>query len=272
MQAGKKLRFGLKLLNPYFNNFSNLNFDFRVSTPLYENSTNANTLNPAKKMTLVGPLFSHALLDTARPVTVTLKDGNSQVLQTDTITSTNNQNLVSYNLTSQAPGAYVIEEAYSDNSKNIDYYYDSELQQLGVFGIIEIKIESSFYINPPSFIIAFDAKEEILKYFVVAKNYIDADFDQLSVADAGFTTDKRPEVKFSKVASSAFTAGEISPALLNGADLKVVLFKSQAPVPRQEKARSKIQLSRNTDVLIQHLPQIGADKIDGNIIIHLSKP
>jgi hypothetical protein len=272
MIAGKKLRIGLKLLNPYFNNFSNLNFAFSVSTPFYENATAANALDAAKELSLVGPRFSHALLDPARPVTVRLKDAQGQALQTNTVSSTNNRDQVSYDLTGQAPGAYAIEETYPGDTKTASYYCDGAMQQLGIFGIIEIKIDSSFYVNAPAFAITFEAKKETLKYYVAARHYSEADFEQLAVADAGFTTDKRPEVKFTKVASSAFTAEEISPALLNGDDVRVVLFKSQTAVPRQEKARSKIQLSRNTDVLIKHLPQIGAEKIDGNFIIHLLKP
>ncbi len=270
--SGKKMRIGLKLLNPYFNNISNLNFDVHVSTPLYVNATSAYTLDAAKELRLVGPIFSHALLDSARPVTVTLKDADSQTLQTETITSSQNRDLVSYNISGQAPGSYAIEETYPGNTKTSTYYYDSEMLQLGIFGIIEFKIDSSFYVNAAAFTIAFEAKKEILKYYVVAKHYLDSEFDQLSIADVGFTTDNRPEVKFTKVDSAAFGAGEISPTLLNGVDSRVVLFKSQAAVPRQKKARSKIQLSRNADVLITHLPQIGADKINGNIIIHLSKP
>ena len=52
---------------------------------------------------------------------------------------------------------------------------------------------------------------------------------------------------------------------------KLSLFKSQTEVPRQEKARRNIQLVKNGEVLITNLPQLGADKIHGDIIIHLSK-
>ena len=270
--AGKFLRVGLKLLNPYFPNFTNFDFDFNVLTPLYKNSTTLNTLDAGRKVTLVGALFSHALLDAARPVTVTLKDSNGQTRQTDTITSTHNRERVFYDLSGQAPGAYVVEETYPANSQTTSYYCDAEMHRLGVFGLIEIKLDNSFYANPPAFSLAFAAKTDLLKYYLVARRYPEADFAQLAVADAGFTTDNRPEIKFSKVAAAAFTSAEISPALLAGPDTRVVLFKSQAAVPRQEQARTKIQLTKNSEVLIQHLPQIGADRLDGNFIIHLTKP
>jgi hypothetical protein len=43
-------------------------------------------------------------------------------------------------------------------------------------------------------------------------------------------------------------------------------------VPRQEKARKKIQLTLNGDVIIPHLPQPSADKFKSEIIIQISKP
>ena len=270
--AGKKLRIGLKLLNPYFSNFSKLNFDADVTTLFYRNATTATSLDAPQELALGGPMFRHTLLNPAQPMTVTLTNAAGQTAQTDIITAAPPRGTVSYNLTGQAPGAYVVKETYPDTAKTTTYYVDAELRLLGIFGIIEITLDSGFYTAAAAFELAFDAKDDILKYYVIAGHYSEAEFAQLSVADAGFSEDQRPEVKFTKVASSDFTGAEISPDLLSGVDLQVALFKSQAAVPRQEKARRNIQLSKNGDVLITHLPQVGADKLDGNIIIHLSKP
>jgi len=201
-----------------------------------------------------------------------LKDSTGQALQAETITAANNRTTVSCNLTGQAAGAYVVEEAYPSDTELIPYYCDPELRQLGPFGVMEIEIGSSFYAAAPTFELVFAARQETLNYYLVARNYNVAEFGQLAVVDTGFTEDGRPQVVFTRVESSAFTADEIAPSLLDGGDARVALFRSQATVARRERARKKIQLKRNGEVLITHLPQVGADKVSGDIIVQISKP
>jgi hypothetical protein len=270
--AGKKLRIGLKLLNPYFSNFTALAFDTRASIPLYRNAVNPDVLDAPKVVPLVGRLFGHVLTGTARPVTAMLKDSAGQALQAEAITTANNRTTVSCNLTGQAAGAYVVEEAYPSDTELIPYYCDPELRQLGPFGVMEIEVGSSFYVAAPTFELVFAARQETLNYYLVARNYNVAEFGQLAVVDTGFTEDGRPQVVFTRVESSAFTADEIDPSLLGGGDARVALFRSQATVARRERARKKIQLKRNGEVLITHLPQVGADKVSGDIIVQISKP
>ena len=273
---GKTLRIGLKLLNPFFSNFTDLDFDFNSSRPLYQNLSTPDALDAAQAITLVGKVFSHSLADTERPVTVTLKDAKGQVLQTDTITATNDRLTVSYDLTGQAAGAYSVEESYSGNTKTTAYYSDAELQGEGIFGVIEIKIDSTFYTRPPEFVLSFAAKQETLKYYVVAKNYRDSEFAQLSVLDAGFTGEGRTQINFTKVIPDDFTEDDISPTLLGNGDAQIALFKSETAVTRQEKARKNIQLQKQknggVEELIKHLPQPAADKANADLIVQLVKP
>lgn len=269
---GKTLRIGLKLLNPYFCNFTEPTFKSNALTPLYRNTASPVVLDAPEEVALVGQVFSHSLLNTERPVTVTLKNTSGQILQTDIITAANNTTTVSYELAGQAAGTYTVEEAYSGEPKRTTYYCDAELRQHGVFGAIEIEINSGFYTTPPTFVIAFNVKEEILKYYVVARNYSGTEFNNLSVNDNGFAEEGRTQVNFTKVPSAAFTKDDISPALLGGNDARVVLFKTQSAVERREKARKKIQLNKNGDVVITHLPQPGVDKANGDLIINISKP
>lgn len=270
--AGKTLRIGLKLLNPFFSNFTDLDFDFNSSRPLYKNSTNPDALDAAKAVTLVGQVFSHSLKLKTPPVTVTLKALNSQVLETNTITTANDRSTVSYDLTGEATGVYSVEESNSGNTEIIDYYSDPELRQQGIFGVIEIAITSSFYTTPPEFVIPFSPKQETLKYYVLAKNYSDQEFNQLSVSDGG-EEGRSQIINFTKVLPADFTADDISPLLLGNSDAKIALFKSApAAVTRQEKARQKIQLQKNGEVLIPHLPQPGSDKANADLIVQLSKP
>jgi len=146
------------------------------------------------------------------------------------------------------------------------------LQKEGLWGVIDVTVDSSFYTAAPDFEIAFDAKGEILKYYIVATNYTETEFNQLSVADAGFTEDARPEVTFTKVSAGGFLSDDISPELLGDSTAQIVLFKSQTAIARQEKARKKIQLSKNGSVLMTHLPQPGTDRPHSDLIIQVSKP
>jgi hypothetical protein len=271
---GKTLRIGLKLLNPFFSNFTDLDFNFNSSFPIYRNSTHSDALDTALAVTLVGKVFSHELKIKARPLTVILKNTIGQVLQTDTITE-NDRSTISYDLKNQTAGLYTVEESNSGNKETTNYYFDLELQRQGVFGVIEIAIADHLYTikpphtPPPQFAIAFTAKQETLKYYVVAKNY---DLSQLSIADAGFTDEGRSPINFTKVLSTAFTEQDISPTLLGNGEAQIALFKSQTAVTRQEQARQKIQLQKNGEVLIRHLPQPSAEKSNSDLIVQLAKP
>lgn len=266
--AGTTLRFGMKLLNPLFSNIT----DFDVTTPLYRNTLAEANLDPPLGVFVTGRILSHAFTKALRPVTVTVSNPDGQLLQMETITEDYDRSTITCDLYEQAPGAYRVVEEYPDGTETASYYSDQELLQSGIFGIVEIKVAGGFYTSRPSFTISFNAKREILKYYVVAGNYSANEFRHLSVEDNGFAEDGRSRINFTRVPSEAFTSAEIPPALLAKTGDKVVLFKSQSFVERCEKARTKIQLSKNGDVLIKHLPQIGADKAGGDVIIHISRP
>lgn len=270
--SGQTLRIGLRLLNPFFSNFTKVDASFVSSKLLYGNAAAPAVLDAPVQVQLVGPIFSHALTDSARPVTITLRDRAGLALQTDEITAAINRPTISYDLTGLPSGAYTIDEDYPAGLNKNSYYLEAELVQAGVFGIIEVKVDGSFYGAPPAFQIDFESREETLRYYVVARNYADADMNQLSVSDTGFGDDGRPQINFTKVPSSSFTPAEIPPALLTDSSGKVVLFKSQAVVARAEKARKKIQLKKNGDVLIAHLPQPRPERTNADLVIPVSKP
>jgi hypothetical protein len=157
------------------------------------------------------------------------------------------------------------------------------LQREGIWGVIEIAIAEQFYTRPPevpapNFVIQFTPKAEILKYYVVVHKSSEGQFTigdlnnlMLSVTDAGFTQDGRPSLQFTPVSSPDFTEKEISPTLLLGnSKAQVLLFKSQAEVARQEKARHSIQLKKNGTVLIPQLPQPSAAQATSDLIIQLT--
>ncbi|HZR45362.1 MAG TPA: hypothetical protein VFA47_01565 [Candidatus Manganitrophaceae bacterium] len=268
--AGQTVRIGLKLLNPIFSNLTDTGPG--PAFLLYRNAADRAKLDAAEKRNRVGPIFTHFLTDTARPTTATLKEAGGGVVQTDEVTAADGRSSLTYDLTGRSAGAYRVEELSSGGAATVLYYSDPELSRLGAFGAVEVAVDGGFYAAPPAFEIAFDAREETVKYYLVARNYTAAEFSQLSVLDAGFAEEGRPPLTFTKVDPAAFTADEIPPALLGGPDDRVVLFKSQAAVARREKPRKKIQLKKNGDVLIPHLPQPGEGKPNAEMIIQISKP
>lgn len=270
--SGTTIRIGLKLINPYFTNFTKLDFK-SGTTPLYRNITSPTSLDLPVEMLLSGPLFAYPLTKTARPVTVTVKDSLNNVLQTAIVSGETDTTPVPFDLRGYAPNVYSMNEKQGSSTKKSLCYIDPDLAGKPIFGIVEIKVSDSFFTPaPPVFTLNFAAKEEILKYYIIGKNYTPSDLSHLSVADAGFNEDSRPQVQFNKVNQGGFTATDISPSLLTATGTSVVLFKSQIPVPRLEKARRKIQLSKNSDVILKHLPLPGIDRSNSDIIIQISKP
>jgi hypothetical protein len=56
---------------------------------------------------------------------------------------------------------------------------------------LTMMVLDDFYDNPAEFEIRFNARDERLSYYVVARNYSLADLNALTVQDAGFADDGR---------------------------------------------------------------------------------
>ena len=265
-------RIGLQLKNPLFSNFTRQ--DFKTgTTPLYRNLTSPTNLDALEETILTGSVFSHQVSRATRPVTVILEDLNETVLKTVVFQDNSDSTPVSIDLTTYPSGIYTITEKYNNSTKKFSYCVDPNLTRQQVYAIVEIKIANSFYSpTPPVFSVRFYAKEETLKYYVVGKNYSSAELSHLSVTDAGYNEDARPQLQFTRISQGGFAANDISPSLLTDSTSKVVLFKSQSPVSRLEKPRTKIQLNRNSDLIVKHLPLPGINKSTSDIIIQISKP
>jgi hypothetical protein len=82
---GTVLRFGLRLKNLKFQNFTEVAFDPKVAPPVYRNLTLPAALDaPTPTVILAGSVLSHTLTDATRPVTVYLRD-SATVLPTATL-------------------------------------------------------------------------------------------------------------------------------------------------------------------------------------------
>jgi hypothetical protein len=270
--VGQTVRIGLTLLNRSFGNFTAMGSTPGATLAVYRNDASPTALDAPIMAVLRGQVLAHPLADPARPVTVTLESATGGVVAAETVTAVHGRTSVSFDLMAQPSGAYVVREQYPGNIHHTTTcYVDPELARAGVFGVVEITIDAGFYAAAPEFPLAFDARQETLKYYLVVRGYSPAEVGQLAVSDAGFSEDARPEVTFTRVEAGAFAPGDLPAPLLANGDATVVLFQSQAPVARREKGRRRIQLSRNGEVLIGNLPQPGAERANADLIVHLSR-
>lgn len=141
----------------------------------------------------------------------------------------------------------------------------------GLWGVLAIAVDGGFYANPPTLALSLAARSEVLKYYIVASNFSANEFGQIELADAGATEQSRPVLAFDKVLPADFAPEDIPPAALGDAAKRIALFRSQAPVARRAGGYRKLQLKRNNDILVQHLPQAGSDRAQAHFIVHLAK-
>jgi len=87
------------------------------------------------------------------------------------VTAATDQPSVSFDLTGYPPGAYTVARSSRRRQERDSYYVDPELSRDSLFGIVEIAIAQAFYNAPPAFKISFEAREETLKYYVVASEF-----------------------------------------------------------------------------------------------------
>ncbi len=269
--VGQTLLFGLRLTNSSFSNFTNpVGIDAK-QTPFYSNSNNPTVLEPAKGIVVASGICTHPPQTSTRPLTLTLSDaiGNSLASQTLLLGEVDG----CFDLRALPEGHFRIDE-FSEvgNVSQTRLFVSPELRSTSLWGLVAIKIDAGFYAAPPTFTLDFTARQEQLQYFVVANQYSEADFGKLNVVDNG--EKGRTKVDFDRVLPASFSSKDIAPELLGDAS-RVVMFRSQLPVARNEHGFRNIQLKRNGDedsVLVSHLPQPSADRPQARFIIHLSKP
>jgi hypothetical protein len=150
---------------------------------------------------------------------------------------------------------------------------DRELWRRGAFGVVDVAIAAALYASPASYRIRFQARADTLRYYVVVKGFSNGDVDQLAVQEQAPNSPGRPdEVRFEKVPPAQLTADERSRTEILGSDgAKVLLFRSATSVARRERSARQIQLMRNTEPVIERLPQPGKDRGTADLIVHLSK-
>jgi hypothetical protein len=273
--AGTTLRFGLSPQTASFRNVTAPSSLPPVGIGFWRNTTAASNLDAMQPRALVGRVFSHQLADAARPVIVSVLDDRARTLRSETVSAAQNASSVAFDLSGLDPGPLTITEAYpAGEPRTTSLLVHAELAREQLIGVVELTIAEALYVsaNPIRFEVAFTARSEHLCYYLVVTNHNDAELAKISVADAGFGEDHRAKIEFDRVAGDAFGAAELPTALLGGdAGARFLLFRSVDVVARRERPRRKIQLSRNGEVLVEHLPQPRPEQGDSNLVIHLSK-
>ncbi|OYY94813.1 MAG: hypothetical protein B7Y41_04380 [Hydrogenophilales bacterium 28-61-23] len=266
--AGKSLHFGLRLTNPSFENITEPVLADASLTPFFTNAALPGALDAARGVALVAGLYTHAPSRATRPVRLSLRDAAANTLDVRQASEAT----TSYDLRGLPSGEYLIEEDYGAGvSLARQLFVDAELRDTGVWGLLSLRIDAAFYASAASFALNFAAREETLRYYVVAKNWPPAEFDQLNVVDAGFSTEGRDEIAFTRLVAP-FPNGFINASLLGDGSAQIAVFQSQTEVARRERGLRKLHLSRNATVLIEHLPLPGPERAKADLIVHLSKP
>jgi hypothetical protein len=269
--AGQTLLFGLRLVNPTFENVTEPVLAERGRVPLYRNGADAGALDAPVGIVLTSGIYTQMATAPDRPLTMRLVDAADRVLQTETLAAGRSE--VSFDLRSLDDGDYAIDELFQGvevASKLLCVH--RELSGLGPWGLVAIRIADDFYAQPVEFTIPFAVREEPVNYFVVCQNYKDADLDQLSILDEGFGEESRPQITFDRIAPDAPDAGGIGTALLGDSARPVVRFRSTMALKRRERGFRKLRLMRNGQTLVDNLPSAGADRARAYSIVHIAKP
>lgn len=268
--AGQRLLFGLR---PRVASFATVTTPLplqRGEVALWVNEVSPDALDAPRGVTLAGPRLHIAPRNATRPLALRLLDA-AGVQRAATVLAAGDE---AWSLPGSWPdGGWLVEEEAGGVTLAWRLQVDAELAAAGLCGLLAITVHEDHVAAGHDFAIEFGARDDTLRYYVVASRFGAADFEQLQVADAGFAGEGRPQILFNRLLPAAFGPTHLQPALLDPAgSARVALFETQTTVTRRQRGPSGITLSRNGDVLIGHLPQPGADRTDAQFIVHLSQP
>lgn len=239
--------------------------------PLYANATLPGVLDGPRGAVLARGIQHHLPQTPDRPVSLRLLDGAGRELAHQTVAEAGAAG--SFDLRPLPAGAYTLEETPPAGPvARTEWWRAPGLDAKQPWGLLALRLDPGFVLAPAAFTLSLAAPQDTLRYYVVAPAYGQAEFDQLGVRDAGFEEEGRAEILFDRVVPADFGADDLPPALLAPGPARTVLFRSRTPVARRLGGPRKIQLRRNGEVLIEHLPQAGTERVLGRHVIHLSKP
>lgn len=238
----------------------------RGDTAVWDNATNANTLDGPRPVRISGERLRIEPRAGERPLTVRLFDA-ANTLQAQTVLNIGDEAWTLPGRSSR--GEWRVEEQGAGPAASWALWVEPEL--VHAWGVLALSFDAGHLPAGQAFNLSFGARSETLRYYVVANRFGLAEFNSLSVQDAGSVTDARPAIVFNRIAPVAFTASHLAPALLDPTgSARIALFEAQAPVARRARGPMGLELHRNGDVLIGNLPQPGAERHDAQFVVHLS--
>lgn len=269
--TGRTLRFGLRLDNAAFENFTVRPVTGAALTPVFRNTAAPAAFDPAVGAQVASGAYVHAPEQANRPVTLSLADENGNVVATQVVVVPGDS--PAFDLRALREGWWTVTEDYGAGPVHPRrLLLDAGLAGSGIWALAEVRIDNAFYGAAPAIDVPFTARSEPLDYYVVTTNYSAADLAALAldIQDLGAAgPPPRPPVTFNKVAPLA--ASDLQPSQLPGA--LFALFRSAQPVARREVGLAKIHLMHGNPAtpLIENLPQPTARKARAQLVIHLSK-
>ena len=265
---GMSLLIGLRVVNPYFANFTEAPVPVG-QLALYANAAAPAALDAAVPARFIAPRQRIVPAQASRPLTLGWQQAGVTLVEQ---IMASGQEEASFETGHWPAGRYRLGETAGGPAQTSHWLQAPALAGEGLWGVVALTVDRNFYANSPSFSLPLQARSETVQYYVVARNFGASEFGQLQLADAGAVEQGRPVLGFTKIAANNFTAADLPVGALGGADARIVLFQSQAPVARRAGGYRKLQLKRNAEVLVQHLPQAGSDRAQARFIVHLAKP
>lgn len=265
---GAGLLVGLRIRHPGFANFTAAPVAGEQLV-LYGNTAAPAALDAALPAAFIAPRQRIVAQQAGRPLTLDWQQGGATLVG-QTLAAGEDEAI--FETRDWPGGRYLLRQLAGGPAGESHWLHAPALADGGLWGVVALTVDRDFYAHPPVFRIALQARQDALQYYVVARNFGAAEFGQLQLTDAGAVEQGRPPLVFDKVLPADFTADDLPPAALGGADSRIVLFRSQAPVARRAGGYRKLQLRRNNEILVQHLPQAGSDRAQARFIVHLAKP
>ncbi|MBJ2155432.1 hypothetical protein [Variovorax sp. IB41] len=266
--AGRSFLFGLRPREP---SFDLITVPLGLSpgdAALWRNAPDADALTGPAAVRMSGEQLRIEPRSSQRPLTLRLFDA------TDTQRA---QNMLNIGDEAWTPlglftrGIWRIEED-DGNAPPQSWRLQVEPELAGAWGLLELTVDAGHIAAGHAFTLSFAARTDTLRYYVVASRFGEAEFNQVQVLDNGFAAESRPAIQFNRVLPAAFGAGHLAPGLLDPTGgARIALFEAQASVARRARGPSGLELHRNGDVLVGHLPQPGADRADAQFVVHLSQ-
>jgi hypothetical protein len=233
---------------------------------VWDNTADANALAGPRAVRISGEQLRIEPDAAERPLTLRLFDAaNAQ--QAQTVLNVGDEAWTLPGLYSH--GEWRVEEQGAGAAASWALWVEPELVK--AWGVLALAFDAGHLPSGQTFNLAFTAASDTLRYYVVARRFGAAEFDSLSVQDAGFAAEARPAIAFSRVNPADFNASHLAPALLDpGGSARIALFEAQSAVARRVRGPAGLELHRNGDVLIRNLPQPGAERHDAQFVVHLS--